>query len=89
MSFAIEWKPTVRKQIRRLDPVIRRRVIEAVANLGLDPRPVGSVILAGSPSWRRIRVGDYRVIYEIQDEALVVLVLRVGSRGDVYRHLRD
>ncbi len=81
MSYAVEWKPSVRKQIRKLDPTVRRRVIEAVADLGRDPRPVGSVTLAGSPGWRRIRVGGYRVIYEVHDEALVVLVLRVGSRA--------
>jgi mRNA interferase RelE/StbE len=47
----------------------------------------GSITLTGSPGWRRIRIGSYRVIYDINDRALVVLVLRAGGRGDVYRAL--
>ncbi|MGH9115840.1 MAG: type II toxin-antitoxin system RelE family toxin [Acidimicrobiales bacterium] len=87
MSYAIEWRPSARKQIRRLDVSVRRRVLEAIDNLSQEPRPVGSVILTGSPGWRRIRIGGYRVVYEVQDDILVVLVLRVGSRGGFYRHL--
>lgn len=89
MSYAIEWRPSARKQIRRLDVSARRRVLEAIGDLGQDPRPAGSVALAGSLGWRRIRVGGYRVVYDVKDDALVVLVLRVGSRGDVYQHLRE
>jgi mRNA interferase RelE/StbE len=89
VSYAIEWKASARKDIRKLDPPIRRRVIAAVEELGRDPRPVGSVTLTGSPGWRRIRIGAYRVVYEVHDDALLVLVLRVGSRGGVYRHLDD
>jgi len=88
VSYTIEWKPSARKEIRKLDPTVRRRVIEAVTALGTEPRPPGSVILTGSPGWRRIRIGGYRVIYEVRD-TLVVLVLRVGSRGSVYRRLDE
>lgn len=87
MSYAIEWRPSARKEVRRLDPPVRRRVITAIEALAYDPRPPGSVTLTGSPGWRRIRIGGYRVIYDINDRALVVLVLRVGSRGSVYRTL--
>lgn len=89
MSYAIEWRPSARKQIRRLEVSARRRVLQAIGDLSQDPRPPGSAALAGSPGWRRIRVGGYRVVYDIRDDALVVLVLRVGSRGDVYQHLRE
>jgi mRNA interferase RelE/StbE len=85
VSYAIEWKSSARKEIRKLDPTVRRRVIEAVTALGDEPRPPGSVTLTGSPGWRRIRIGGYRVIYDVRDDALVVLVLRVGARGSVYR----
>ena len=87
MTYAIEWRPSARKDVRRLDPQVRRRVIEAIEALADDPRPAGSVTLTGSPGWRRIRIGGYRVIYDVNDRALVVLVLRVGSRGEVYRAL--
>ncbi len=89
MSYEIEWKPTARKEIRKLDPTNRRRVLEAVTALAADPRPPASVNLAGAPRWLRIRVGGYRVSYEVRDEILVVLVLRVGSRGGVYRRLNE
>jgi len=82
VRYTIEWKPSARKEIRKLDPTVRRRIIEAVTALGAEPRPPGSVTLTGSPGWRRIRIGGYRVIYDIRDD---VLVLRVGSRGSVYR----
>ncbi len=89
MSYAIEWRPSARKQVRRLDVSARRRVLEAIGNLSKQPRPVGSVTLTGSPGWLRIRVGSYRVVYEVQDDILVVLVLRVGSRGGIYQHLDE
>ncbi|MBA2415155.1 MAG: type II toxin-antitoxin system RelE/ParE family toxin [Geodermatophilaceae bacterium] len=89
MSYAVEWKPSARKEIRKLDPTVRRRVIEAVTALGAEPRPPGSVTLTGSPGWRRIRIGAYRVIYDVRDGAVVVLILRVGSRGSVYRRLDE
>jgi mRNA interferase RelE/StbE len=87
VSYAIEWRPSARKEVRRLDPPVRRRVIEAIEALAGDPRPAGSVTLTGSPGWRRIRIGGYRVVYDVDDRARVVLVLRVGSRGEVYRAL--
>ncbi len=89
MSYEIEWKPAARKEIRKLDPTVRRRVLAAVTALAADPRPPASVNLTGAPGWRRIRIGGYRVIYEVRDEILVVLVLRVGSRGGVYRRLNE
>ena len=49
--------------------------------------PRGAIALKDLPSLYRIRIGDYRVIYQVQDATLVVLVVRIGSRGDVYRHL--
>ena len=87
MSYAIEWKPSARKELRGIDVSARRRILATVDELAKDPRPAGSVTLTGSPGWRRIRVSGYRVVYEVRDEALVVLVLRVGPRGGVYQHL--
>jgi len=89
VSYAIEWRPSARRQVRRLDVPARRRVLEAISTLSQEPRPVGSVTLTGSPGWRRIRIGSYRVVYEVRDESLVVLVLRVGSRGGIYHHLDE
>lgn len=62
----------------------RRQLTRVWSALHEDPRPTGSVKLAGTELWR-IRVGDYRVIYEVRDAILVVLVIKVGHRREVYR----
>ena len=51
----------------------------------MTPRPPGAIQLTGGDGELRIRVGDYRIIYDVEDDALVVLVLRIGHRGDVYK----
>jgi mRNA interferase RelE/StbE len=66
---------------------IRRRVVEALEELRTDPRPQGAVKLAGEDQLWRIRVGEYRVVYEIGDEELLILVLRVAHRKDAYKGL--
>ena len=71
------------KQIGKLDPQVRRRIDAALLALGDDPRPPGSQKLGNVDAWR-IRVGDWRVIYQIKDDQLLVLILRVGQRRDVY-----
>lgn len=57
----------------------------AIESLESDPRPVGCKKLVGSDHTYRLRIGDYRVVYEIQDDILVILVVRIRHRGDVYR----
>jgi mRNA interferase RelE/StbE len=71
--------------LRRLSDEVHDRVIESVSTLATNLRPPGSKKLSGSKSNWRIRVGDYRVLYEIADAIRVVRVYRVRHRGDVYR----
>jgi mRNA interferase RelE/StbE len=59
---------------------------EAISGLGTDPRPHGAEKMKGHP-FLKIRVGDYRVVYEVQDKVLLVLIIRVGDRKEVYRNL--
>jgi mRNA interferase RelE/StbE len=73
------------KQIEKLPRVQRDRVRRRIRDLAEEPRPRGSIKLEGEDDLYRIRVGRYRVIYTIRDEELIVLVLRVGHRRDVYR----
>lgn len=73
------------KDLVRLSSVIHSRVITAIQALASNPRPVGCRKLAGSSHDWRIRVGDYRVIYEIGDEIRIVRVNRVRHRREVYR----
>jgi len=67
------------------DPAYGEGVRRAIEALAVTPRPPGAIQLAGGDGELRIRVGDYRIIYDIEDDALVVLVLRIGHRGDVYK----
>ncbi len=64
---------------------MRRRIIARVERLDENPRPVGAKQLVGSTKELRLRAGDYRVIYEVNDDVLRVLVLKVAPRKDVYR----
>jgi mRNA interferase RelE/StbE len=74
-----------RKDLRRLDQAIRQRVLGGLKGLGAEPRPVGCRMLAGSESDYRLRIGDYRVLYEIDDGKRQVRVNRIRHRRDAYR----
>ncbi len=82
--YELTFKRRARRNVARLPESVYRRMIRAIDELAENPRPRNSRKLRGKEGWR-IRVGDYRVIYEIDDEAQEVLVLDVGHRRDVYR----
>ena len=84
-SFSIQWRNSTRKDIRRLPREEVARVVEAVGQLANDPMPHGCQKLSGSERTYRIRVGDYRVIYEVFGDSHIVEVQRVRHRKDVYR----
>ena len=84
MTYAVELGP-VRKDLRALDETIRRRVLSALVALEVNPRPPGAKKLRGSELLWRVRVGDYRILYSIEEARLVVLVIKIGHRREVYR----
>ena len=84
MSYTVILPKSVQKQIDRLSQDIGSRVIASLRALESNPRPAGVKKLKGRDAWR-IRVGDYRIIYEIHDRALQVIVIQAGHRRDVYR----
>lgn len=84
MSYALEVLRTAQKQLAQIETLQRERIIKAIRLLAEEPRPSGSKKLSGRLAWR-VRVGDYRVIYEIHDGRLLILVVEVGHRRDVYR----
>ncbi len=84
MIYTLQVERPARRSLAQLPNRDYRRVTAALAALRDTPRPPGCVKLTGSDLWR-IRVGDYRVIYEIDDAAQVVTVIDVGHRRDVYR----
>jgi mRNA interferase RelE/StbE len=85
MAYCVEIGPAAERQFKKLDITMARRLRDAINKLGANPRPPNSVMLSGPERNWRIRVGNYRVIYEIHDDRLVVLVIQVGHRREVYR----
>lgn len=85
MRYAVSIAPRAARQLRRLDPTARRRVQAVIELLAADPRPPAARQLVGGAGEWRVRTGDYRIVYDIHDKELLVLVVAVGHRRDVYR----
>jgi mRNA interferase RelE/StbE len=73
------------KQLKKLLPQVQRKIAAVIMSLAIEPRPYGSKKLTGTVSSYRVRVGDYRVIYDIYEREIVVSVLKIGHRRDIYR----
>jgi mRNA interferase RelE/StbE len=84
LSYSISIHPAAIKQLHRLSTEAQRRIRPKIDALAENPRPPGCKKLTASDEFYRIRIGDYRVIYSIEDKRLLVLVVKVGHRGDVY-----
>jgi mRNA interferase RelE/StbE len=84
VSYAIQVLPAAVREIRKLPPEAKRRVHAVIELLADSPRPPAAKKLTGRPEWR-VRTGDYRVLYRIEDEVLVVVVVSAGHRREVYR----
>lgn len=84
-TYRITYKASAAKELRKLDKPTQRRLLAAIEGLAVNPRPDGVKKLKASNDLYRIRIGHYRVVYEILDGKLVVLVLRAAHRRDVYR----
>lgn len=87
MTYRIEYQASAAKALAKLPRKTKSDIEKAVNQLANDPRPHGAKKLTGHDSWR-IRVGDYRIAYTINDGLLVVNVIRVGHRSDIYRRLK-
>jgi len=83
MSYSVSILPRAQKELGQVSSPTFERVCNAIRALGFNPRPPGCRKLVNREGWR-IRVGDYRVIYEVDDTANSVLVLHVGHRRDIY-----
>jgi mRNA interferase RelE/StbE len=84
MTYRIEVSRRAAKAVTSLDKPLRRKILAAIEGLAGNPRPAGCKKLAGQEAWR-IRVGDYRIIYEIHDQVLLVIVVDLGHRREIYR----
>jgi mRNA interferase RelE/StbE len=84
VTYTVALSPAAARQLRKFDPHARRRIQAAIELLAADPRPPAAVQLVGGAGEWRVRTGPYRIIYDIEDDRLLVLVLTVGHRRDVY-----
>jgi len=83
-SYSLEIKRSAAKELAQLPPKDRGRIIARIQALAEDPRPVGAEKLSGQERYR-VRQGDYRILYEIEDQILRIMVVKIGHRRDVYR----
>jgi mRNA interferase RelE/StbE len=88
VAWTVTLAPAARKQLRGIrEKRLRGRIVPALQGLETDPRPAGAKRLAGQEGLLRIRVGDWRIVYELREREVVVLVVRIGPRGEVYERL--
>ncbi|MBE2179438.1 MAG: type II toxin-antitoxin system RelE/ParE family toxin [Chthoniobacterales bacterium] len=86
MTYRVEVVRKAAKFLASLrDTALRRRLLEVLRELETSPRPPGCVKLTGSSDVFRIRVGDHRIVYQVQDKVLLVLVIDIGHRREIYR----
>ena len=85
MSYRVDFAKQAAKQLKALSPQEQQRIKSKIDALVDSPRPDAVVKLSGEDDLYRIRVGDYRIIYRIQDNHLLILVLKIGHRRDVYQ----
>ena len=83
MTYHVEIATAAVRQLRKLDRPAQRRVQAAIELLATEPRPNGAKKLVGGNGELRVRTGDYRIVYEIHDNVLLVLVIAVGHRRDI------
>ena len=85
MPYKIEITPAARRTIKKLPKNIQRKIIGKIELLTNDPRPTGIVKLSATENLYRVRTGDYRIIYQIQDSILLITITKVGHRRDIYK----
>jgi mRNA interferase RelE/StbE len=85
MSYEVQILPKAARQIKVLSVEVRQDISIAIQSLASEPRPIGVKKLSGEKDIYRVRVGNYRVLYRIVDKVLVVVVVSVGHRREVYR----
>ena len=83
--YEVTFTAHARKQLVKLDPQVRIRIVRTLDVLADNPRPPGATQLVGGDGEIRVRAGDWRIVYEVRDQELIVLVLRVAHRREVYR----
>jgi mRNA interferase RelE/StbE len=84
MSYQVFVKPAAQRQFKKLTLAVQADLVTIIESLSEQPRPLGCKKLKGRKNQYRVRSGDYRIIYSIEDDSLVVEVIKIGHRRDVY-----
>ncbi len=85
MTYRVEFVRSAAKTYSRLDPVLQRRVDRELSRLRETPRHSGVIRLQSSDELYRVRIGDLRLLFSVEDQVLLVLIVKIGQRGSVYR----
>jgi mRNA interferase RelE/StbE len=87
VNYVIQISESAEKVLAKIPKRDRQKIIEKIESLQIDPRPIGYIKLhsPSKTSLYRIRYGDYRIVYTVKDECLLILVLDVGNRKEIYR----
>jgi mRNA interferase RelE/StbE len=83
--YSVEFVPSAARAFRALDRAVQQRLAKRIDALAHEPRPAGVEKLRRTKNRYRVRTGDYRIVYEVEDGLLLVLVVRIGHRREVYR----
>lgn len=87
MAYTVELKPTAVRSLKKLAKGLQKRIAAKIDELGGNPRPAGVEKLSGKQDYYRLRVGNYRIIYEVKENVLLVLVIRIGHRREIYQRM--
>lgn len=87
MGYSVEFRPAVLKRLKRLSRKDLRRIKKRIDDFAENLPPPATTKMKGSNSFHKIRTGDYRIIYEIYEDRLVILVVKIGHRKDIYKRL--
>ena len=87
MPYAVEFLRTAEEELADLPKDVQRKILKRIESLQIDPRPAGVEQLKGPEKFLRLRAGDYRVIYLIEGRQLLILIVKIGDRKDVYKGL--
>lgn len=85
MSYRIEFVRSAAKSYGQLDPALQRRVDRELSRLSETPRHAGVIRLQANDELYRVRIGDLRLIFSVEDDRLLVLIVKIGQRGSIYR----
>lgn len=87
MKFSVELKNSAAKALKKLPKSAQKRIVDRLTEFETSLPAIEETKMKGNNPFHRIRVGDYRIIYEIQNDVLVILVIKIGHRKDIYRHI--